>query len=175
MVAVAAAVFPMAAHANGRVGEFVTRVAGPYEIALGTIPDPPVVGSLHLTMTVADSTSRVPILDADVTVTGSGPVSDAVEIGPLETQRSPTTPLFYDVSTSVDRVGTWIFTVSVVGDLGEAATDFALKVETANPAYRVVTWVTIVAFFAVLGLGLLPLLRKRGKRGKRKRTRRRRS
>ena len=43
---------PANVSANGRAGQFVRQVAGPYEIALGTILDSPVVGALHLTMTI---------------------------------------------------------------------------------------------------------------------------
>ena len=41
-------------HANGRVLTFDTRVAGPYEVAVGKIPETPTVGPLHLTMTITE-------------------------------------------------------------------------------------------------------------------------
>ena len=61
------------AHANGRVVRFDLQVAGPYEIALGTIPATPGVGNLHLTVSVADAVTKTYILGADVVVTASGP------------------------------------------------------------------------------------------------------
>ena len=64
---------PSEAWANGRVAQFVRQVAGPYEIALGTVPNQPVVGPLHMTMTVTEVASDEPMLDAEVVVTGVGP------------------------------------------------------------------------------------------------------
>ena len=65
--------FPPQAHANGRVAELQKKQAGPYEIALGTIPGTPIVGTLHMTMTVSDLASGAFLLDARVTATGTGP------------------------------------------------------------------------------------------------------
>ena len=155
---------PGAAHANSRVGELVRRTAGPYEIALGTIPDRPVVGLLHATMTVADLSSGRFVLDADVTVTGRGPEGEAIEIGPLEVRNNPTDSTFYEVNARVDRVGTWTFTVSVSSDLGQASADFAIKVRTESPIFKLLTWVTAAVFFALVGLGLLPYIRGKSKR-----------
>ena len=150
--------------ANGRVGQFVRQAAGPYEIALGTIPDSPVVGELHLTMTVRDTTAESFVLDAEIKVSGVGPDGDAVEIGPLDARNSPTSLDFYEVNTTVDRVGTWTFTVSVTGAAGEGSTDFLIGVRTASLVYRVFTWVTVMMFFALVALGLVPYLRRRWRR-----------
>ena len=160
---------PSTAHANGRVTELQKKQAGPYEIALGTIPGTPIVGNLHLTMTVADRASGAFLLDARVSVTGSGPGGQVPEIGPLEAENNPISPNFYDINTTVDRVGFWTFTVSISGDLGEASTDFTLNVETPNPFLRALTWLTVVVFFALVGLGLLPFIRQRGRRRRRRR------
>ena len=151
-------------HANGRVARFINRTAGPYEVALGTIPDTPVVGSLHLTMTIAEASSGESMLNAEVTVVGSGPDTEAVEIGPLTAQPNPVDPLFYDINTSVDRVGVWTFTVAVRADPGEGSADSQLKVEKPGALTKYLTWVTVIVFFALIGLGLLPYLRERGRR-----------
>ena len=158
-------------HANGRVTRFINRTAGPYEIAMGTIPDTPIVGSLHLTMTIEEASSGEPVLDAEVTVTGRGPDTEVVELGPLTAQGNPVDPLFYDISTSVDRVGMWTFTVVVRADLGEGSADYLLKVEKPGVLTRYLTWVTVIVFFAVVALGLLPYLRERGRRKTRRRKR----
>ena len=160
-LAVAVATAPVALYANGRVGQLVRQIAGPYEIALGTIPDRPVVGVLHLTLTVSDAAAEAPILDADVTVAARGPDGDANEIGPLPAQNSARDPVFYDVSTEVDRIGAWTFTVSVSSDLGDASADFVLEVRNPNPILEIFTWVTVVVFVAVIGLAILPFIRGR--------------
>jgi hypothetical protein len=163
-LAVLAVILAATVSANGRVGQFVRQTAGPYEIALGTIPDSPAVGQLHLTMTVRDTAAESFVLDAEITVTGVGPDGDAVEIGPLDARNSPTSLDFYEVNTSVDRVGTWVFTVLVSGEPGEGSADFLIKVRTASTVYRIFTWVTVMVFFALVGLGLFPYLRRRMRR-----------
>ena len=165
LLASALAAAPAAvSQANGRVGQFVTNVAGPYEIALGTIPDRPVVGVLHVTITVTDTSSDTPVLDAHVTVAGTGPEANAPEIGPYEAVNNPMEPLYYDVSASVDRVGLWSFTVSVDSDLGQAAADYLIEVRTPNPFMRIFSWVTVLLFVTVVALGLLPAIRARRRR-----------
>jgi len=157
---------PAVAYANGQIGQSLKQVAGPYEITLGTVPDTPVVGNLHLAITITDALSKTPVLDAEVTVVGKGPNRDTTGIGPLLAQNSVRAPSFYDINTSVDRVGTWTFTVSVNANLGNASTDFAIIINDPNPIFRIFTWVTIALFFSVLSLGFLPLLRNRAKNGK---------
>lgn len=164
VVALATVGASTAVYGNGRVGQLLTQVAGPYEIALGTIPDKPVVGLLHLTLTVSDASSKTPLLDASVTVEGRGPERETSEIGPLSALNSVKDPAFYDISTSVDRVGVWTFTVRVSGDLGDASTDYSIRVREPSPLYGIFTWVTVVLFISVIGLGALPSIRARRRR-----------
>ena len=159
---------PSEAWANGRVAQFVRQVAGPYEIALGTVPNQPVVGPLHMTMTVTEVASDEPMLDAEVVVTGVGPEPEpgveATDVGPVEAEVGVTSLGFYDVNTSVDRAGAWTFTVDVSAGPGEASTQFAMDVRPDSGAFRVLTWVTVAVFFALVGMGLLPIIRERSRR-----------
>ena len=81
VAAAIAAVQAETAFANGRVVRFDRQVAGPYEVALGTIPDSPTLGALHMTLTVTDTKTQAYLLDAAVVVEGTGPESGAT-IGP---------------------------------------------------------------------------------------------
>ena len=154
--------------ANGRVARSVTQSAGPYQVSLGTIPATPVVGNLHLTMTVTEVSSQTLVLDAEVMVSGRGPGQTDAEIGPISAQKNLSDLAFYDVNTAVDRVGIWTFAVAVSGAAGAGSTEFTLQVETPSPVFRVLTWVTVVVFFSLVGLGLMPFIRQRGM-GKRRR------
>lgn len=156
-----------AAYANGRVVDFVRQTAGPYEIALGTIPSDPVVGRLHLTMTITVISTQELVLDAGVAVSGTGPDADSAELGPIMGQNNPSNPAFYDVNTSVDRVGTWTFNVSVDGEAGQAATDFSIEVKRSTPIGGIVTMLVLVALVIVVGLSLRAYLSDRGKRRRR--------
>ena len=159
MAAIGLTMLVAVAHANGRVTEFQRQVAGPYEIAVGTIPGAPVVGTLHLTMTVTDVASKTPILDAVIAVTGRGPEPDATEVGPLTAVNNPTDPVFYDATTFVDRVGDWTFTVAVSSGLGDATADFGVEVASPSSFGQMITWIAVVVFFVLIVLGLTPLLR----------------
>ena len=166
------AALPVAhAYANGRVLEFQRQTAGPYEIGLGTIPSPPTVGALHLSITVTDVERDAPVLDAVVTVTGTGPGEDAPRTGPLEASNSPTDPVYYEATAPVESLGAWTFMVTVDGEPGRATASFALEVVELNPILQVITWVTVVLFFALVGLGLFPFVRDRLRKSRRRRRR----
>ncbi len=154
---------PVVTYANGRVIQFERRIAGPYEIAVGTIPQSLVIGSLHLTMSISDAATDTFILNTEVTVTGKGPESDAIEIGPLAAQINPNDPAFHDVNTSVDRVGVWSFVISVSGDLGDASAEFPIEVKNSSPLIGIATLAALLGFVIVLGFSIRAYLRERGK------------
>ncbi len=173
-IALAVASTASYSHANGRVVDLQKRAAGPYEVALGTIPSPPTVGAVHLSITVTDTERGAPVLDAGVTVSGTGPGADKPDVGPLEATNSPTDPVYYEAAATVERLGLWTFTVTVDADLGTESADFVLEVVEVNPLFQIFTWVTVLVFFALVGLGLVPFvrekLRRRSVRRKRRKT-----
>ena len=155
------------AHANGRVIRFEEHAAGPYLLAVGTIPENPVVGALHVTMTITGPPSEERILDATVRISGVGPESDAVEIGPLQAEHNADDPAYYDINTQVDRVGDWRFDVQVSGPLGEGEAQVPIEVRAQSPLIRIVTMMALVAFLAALGYSLRVFFRERS-RGRRR-------
>ena len=164
---VAALAAPSEARANGRIIEFQRQTVGPYEIALGTIPTPPRVGVLHLSVTLTDVAAQSPVVDAAVTLTGSGPGDPPAAAGPVEAENRPTDLIYYDASATVETPGEWSFTVEVDSGLGPASADFTLEVVESSPLVELFTWVTVTMFFALVGLGLFPLLRKAIRRRRR--------
>ena len=156
-------------YANGRVVEFDKRVAGPYEVAVGKIPTSPVVGPLHLTMTVTEIATGLSIIGAEVTVTGTGPDSTEVEIGPIIATSDLQDPTFYDVAMQVDRIGIWVVTVAVSNERGDGSADFPIQVVESSPITGIVTVVAVLAFGVVLGLAVRAFLREKNK-GKRRST-----
>ena len=154
-------------YANGRVLEFDKRVAGPYEVEVGKIPSTPGVGALHLTIRVTETATSASMIGADVTVTGVGPESTAVEIGPLIATSDLQAPTFYDVAMQVDRIGSWVFTVAVSAELGNGTADFPIQVTEGSSITGLVTGVALVAFVSVLALAARSFLRERNK-GKRR-------
>ncbi len=165
--AVIATSFPAVVHANGRVTNFQTKTAGPYEIGLGTIPPSPSVGNLHLALTVTDAVTQAPVLDANVELVGTGPDSAEIEIGPTIAANSPQDPAYYEVNTSVSREGLWLFTTTIMDAAGDHSADFQVEVKNASPITGILTLVVLVAFLVIFGLSIRASLG--GKRRRRKR------
>lgn len=152
--------------ANGRVTNFQKKMAGPYEIGLGTIPPSPSVGNLHLALTVTDPATESPVLDANVEIVGAGPDSSGIEIGPTIAANSTQDPAYYEVNTSVSREGVWLFTTTITDADGQHSTEFQVEVKNASPITGILTLVVLVAFLIIFGLSLRASLG--GKRRRRK-------
>ena len=161
LFAAAAAAVPGAAHANGSVVRLQTLRAGPYEVSVGTVPSTPQVGVFHMTMTIADASTRDYLVDAEVRITGVGPDATDGEIGPLAAIASVRDPLFYEANPSVDREGTWVFTIDVAAGLGAGSVDFAVEVQEPNPLIGILTFFALGAFLVIIGLTVRAYLRER--------------
>ena len=158
------------AFGNGRVIRFDRQIAGPYEVALGTVPDSPSVGALHITLTIADVSTQEYLLDAVVVVEGAGPESGAA-IGPFRAEKNLDDPRFYDVNTAVDVEGGWLVTVRIDASLGEAVAEFPIEVRSSSPIAGVATLLVLLAFLTILGLSLRAYLGERRGRRRRRRAR----
>ena len=164
-VLLAAAVLLIAAaqqvSANGRVLGFDRQQAGPYVVSLGTIPATPLVGNIHLTVTVEESATEEYILDASVAVMGEGPGDDPAEIGPLLADRNLREPTYYEINTSVDEVGQWAFTVLVEAAPGPAEATFTFEVVKASPLGGIAILAVLLGLVTVLGLSVRAYFRQR--------------
>lgn len=165
----AVAALPVYAWANGRIAIYERKVAGPYEVGLGTIPPSPSVGNLHLSITVTDAATETPVVNAAVEVEGTGPDSTEVEIGPTPAAVSIQDPSYYEVNTAVDREGWWSFTATVTDEAGEHSAQFRVEVRNASPVTGILTLSVLAVFLVIFGLSI------RASLGGRKRKRRRRT
>lgn len=165
----AVACLPVYAWANGRIAIYERKVAGPYEVGLGTIPPSPSVGNLHLSITVTDAETETPVVNAAVEVEGMGPDSTEVEIGPTPAVVSIQDPSYYEVNTAVDREGWWSFTATVMDEAGEHSVQFRVEVRNASPVTGILTLSVLVVFLVIFGLSI------RASLGGRRRKRRRRT
>ena len=165
-LAIVVASYPGVTHANGRVTNFQKKMAGPYEIGLGTIPPSPSVGNLHLALIVTDPATGNPVLDAKVEIVGTGPDSAEIEIGPTFAANSAQDPTYYEVNTSVGREGMWLFTTTITDSDGEYSADFQVEVKNSSPITGILTLVVLLAFLIIFGLSIRASLG--GKRRRRK-------
>ncbi len=154
----------LTAYANGRIGETIKKTAEPYEISFGTIPERLVAGAVHVVITLKDIETGNPVLDADITVVALGPKEGLDTIGPLTALNNIDSPIFYETNVYLSQEGTWEFTVSVNSQLGEASTQFLVQVLPKNIFGDIFTWVTVTMFFALLMLGILPLVKQKFKK-----------
>jgi len=164
-IVVALALMPVTTFANGRVVSFETKTAGPYEVALGTIPGDPSVGNLHLTMSVTEIASDTLVTGADIMVVAVGPPTGTT-IGPIAAVAKPEDPTFYDVNTVVDTEGLWIVTTTIRDARGEHFADFEIQVKNVSPIAGIVTLATLLAFLVIFGIAIRASLRGRSTRKK---------
>lgn len=107
-----------AAHGDGT--EIFRQADGPFEIAVRILPLQPLVGQLHVTVTVDLLETGERVEDARVRVTGR------FRDGEAEAQFSPglnlpTERRYYDANFEIEDDGLWEFEVEVVTDAGEGA------------------------------------------------------
>ena len=105
-----------AAHGNGT--EIFRQTDGPFVIAVRILPLQPLVGQLHLTVTVDLLETGEPVEDARVRVIGR------LRDGDAEAQFSPglnlpTERRYYDANFEVEDDGLWDFEVEVTTDAGQ--------------------------------------------------------
>ena len=165
---------PSLVRAHGSGVELNKReFAGPYEVALGVVPDPPALGEMAMTVAVIELQTRTVVIRADVTMTATGP--DSTVIGPLKVETDPADPSFYDLRTTLDKEGIWIFTVDVDAPAGPGSADFTIEVKKSSSITGIITLLTLLAFAVILGLSVRAFLGQRGERGKGRRVKRQRS
>ena len=156
---------------SGHGGGFqLTRreIAGPYELVLGTIPDPLVVGEAILILSVANPDTGARVLNADVTVTPESPAS--ANVAPLIAGPDSYDPTLYETRAELDAEGRWMFTIDVSGQAGTGSASFAYEVKKLSPIAGLITLAALLAFLTILGLSIRAFIkdRTRGRRARRR-------
>ena len=152
---------------SGHGGGFqLTRreIAGPYELVLGTIPDPLVVGEAILILSVANPDTGARVLNADVTVTPEGPQRRESE------RRTPDRwPGLLRPDVIRGRARSWtpkdggLFTIDVSGQAGTGSASFAYVVKKLSPIAGLITLAALLAFLTILGLSIRAFIKDRTK------------
>ncbi|HAL49392.1 MAG: hypothetical protein FI707_15635 [SAR202 cluster bacterium] len=164
IIAALVVIVPPAVQSHGEGMEFTNReFAGPYEVAIGTAPDPLAVGKVLISFVVIEMSSRTVVLGADINVTGRGPDARIPDIGPAPAFEDPTDPSFYDLNTSIDRKGEWTFDVSVSAEPGDGDAVFVLEVAESSAITGIITLVAVLVVVAAIGVALRMFLKEKGK------------
>ena len=142
--------------------------AGPYELLLGTIPDPPLVGEVILILQVADSDTGVRVPNVVITATPAGPDGPGV---PLIFGPDSYDPTLYEARAVLETEGPWELTITVSGEDGSGSALFTYDVKRASPIAGIITLATLLAFVTILGLSMRAFLKQRanGQRARRRR------
>ena len=99
------------AAANGDAIEIFRGREGQYEVIVGIQPEDPVVGTVHFTITPLDSSSSLPVTDAEIVIVANdqsgNPTYQARAIN------TPDSPQYYDANITFETPGTWTLLVSL--------------------------------------------------------------
>ena len=141
--------------------------AGPYELLLGTIPDPPIVGEAILILQVADPDTGVRVQNAVVRAAPVGPEGPGV---PLAFGPDSYDPTLYEARAFLENEGPWEVTITVSGEDGSGSALFTYDVRRASPIAGIITLATLLAFVTILGLSMRAFLKQRasGQSGRRR-------
>ena len=137
--------------------------AGPYNLTIGTIPDPPTVGEAILILEVTDPDTDERLTGLDVTIVPRGPEGLEEEPDTLYGLVDSYDPTLYETRAELPSAGPWTFNVIVEGQAGGGEAQFAYDVKRVNPIGGIITLVTLVAFLTVIGLSMRAFLKERGK------------
>lgn len=136
--------------ANGNSIEILRTIADPYLISIRSYPAPPVVGNVHLTLTVrANKDPKGPLYEnVSISVTALRPALGQ-DLGTLDTQKN--FGIYYDVSVPITEPGEWILDININGPEGEARTQVPITVEEAPPLDPKTTGILSVAGIFAIG------------------------
>ena len=137
--------------------------AGPYNLTIGTIPDPPTVGEAILILEVTDPDTNQRIQGLNVTIVPRGPESQDGTPENLYGIADSYDPTLYETRAELPSAGPWTFDVMVDGLPGSGEAQFSYDVKRVNPIGGIITLLTLLAFLAVIGLSMRAFLKERNK------------
>jgi hypothetical protein len=141
--------------ANGAVREYQKNLSDHYEIGLGTVPYSPSPGIIHFAAYVENRDTKVRYSNAEVLLTGFGPVMDGqprevVEI--ISMDNTVLDPTSYEVNVPLNQEGLWTITVKVSTEIGLVESVFEIEVRETDAVVPMVTLLALIGFLIILGL-----------------------
>ena len=126
---------PALAHGGGVV-QLANAEAGPYLVSVWTQPDPPKVGTWHVTVAVVEPSAPGetgdPVLDAAVTIRLVSMEQNGETLTAPATRQGATNKLFYEADLELPTEGQWRVEVFVEGPAGAGETSF--EITASSPA-----------------------------------------
>ena len=141
--------------ANGAVREYQKNLSDHYEIGLGTVPYSPSPGIVHFAAYVENRDTKVRYSNAEVFLTGFGPVMDGKPRAVVETISMDNTvldPTSYEVNVPLNQEGLWAITVKVSTEKGSVESVFEIEVQETEAVVPMVTLLGLIGLLVILGL-----------------------
>jgi len=161
---VAIVLFPVEqALANGphaRSREVFSGPAGAYQVRVMTAS---VVGTMYLAIQVIQRGSNIPVGDAALQVSGTGPQGTSTAVDPVAAPAAFGNPGWYGVNLPINEAGTWMFSLVVQDPRGGGQVEFPVNVQQAGG----INWVFIgglAVSLAIAAWWALLLMRGKGRR-----------
>lgn len=160
------------AYANGGTTVLKER-AGAYEVNI----DVPVASAAaganyHLSVMVLDAETDLPVEDATVEITALPPseLESTAPIGPIAFPPPAQGGPYRHLDISVPETGRWAMRIDIAGPLGEASTQFTVKVSRPGIPWGTVA-VSAASIFLLFALGWTVFSRGPSREAKRKKNR----
>ena len=115
---------------GGRV-QLAKVPAGPYLVSVWSLPDPPRVGSLDVSLAVMEPRTERALLDASARLTATPRTGSGVALARELERGGGGNPILYHVLLDVPSPGAWQVVVAVQGPAGSGQVGFDLAVEPA--------------------------------------------
>lgn len=97
------------------------EAVGPYVVTLKTSPAQLTVGTIRASLLIRSAEGNIPLSDSEATVTITGKTaSQSHEKGPFNGfVKEGATPPHHDVDIRLDKIGEWLLTIQINGELGQ--------------------------------------------------------
>ena len=137
--------------------------AGPYNLTIGSIPDPPTVGEAIFIIEVTHPDTDDRITGLDVRIVTSGPEASDAESNILYGIADSYDPTLYETRAELPIAGPWKLDVLITGQAGSGEAQFTYDVKQVSPVGGIIALLTLLAFLAVIGLSMRAFLKERSR------------
>ena len=135
--------------------------SGAYLFRVGILPGSPKVGNLHLSVIIHSAEGDVPIDDARLVITATGPEA-GITTGAVLANSAAQTPQEFDADINLTAIGSWTMTMTADSSLGMATLIVPLEV-TESGGFNLIIVVVIVALVVIIASLVRSRTQKRGK------------
>ena len=114
--------------ANGGTVEIYRGQEGLYQIIVGVLPEKPVVGSVHFSVTPLEAATSDLVPDAEVLIVAVNP--EGVDTYQALALNTPSSPRYHDANITFEQVGMWTIRIELQSpSLGREAVTIPLDIQ----------------------------------------------